>query len=157
MGQGGGDDAMVFKSDYSLGAALHSFDLVVTNSVFGCGCNGLNFGSETVGNFSDVRFENISVVSAGKAGIGIVSMDGSHISNVRYQNITIRGAYTPFYFYIGNRLRRPDAHDVTPGSISNISVSEVHVKGGGYSGRRRKGTVKNKGNVTAVIDDQPSG
>lgn len=36
--EGGGDDAMVFKSDYSLGVPLHSHNLTVTNSVFGCGC-----------------------------------------------------------------------------------------------------------------------
>jgi polygalacturonase len=90
--EGGGDDAMVFKSDYSLGAPLHSRNLTVTNSVFGSGCNGLNFGSETVGDFSGVLWENITVTRAGKAGIGIVTMDGAHISDVTYRNISIKGA-----------------------------------------------------------------
>jgi len=143
---GGGDDAMVFKSDYSLGSPLHSTDLVVTNSVFGCGCNGLNFGSETVGNFSGVWWENITVLHAGKAGIGIVSMDGSHISNVTYRNISIQNAFTPLYMYIGARMRRPDANVSRPGSISGISISDV-TSSSGDDGK--------KGNVTSAFDGEP--
>ena len=50
----------------------------------GDGCNALQFGSETLGDFHDYTFENIIVTAAGKAGIGIVSMDGARIYNIRY-------------------------------------------------------------------------
>lgn len=144
--EGGGDDAVVFKSDFSVGTVLHSRNLTVTNCVLGCGCNGLNFGSETVGNISSVLCENVTVTKAGKAGIGIVSMDGAHISNVTYRNISMTDTYTPLFFFIGNRLRRPDNATATPGSISNIYIDGVNVA---HAADRAKG------NVSATIDGLP--
>eukprot|EP00041_Stephanoeca_diplocostata_P034692 m.1195826 g.1195826 ORF g.1195826 m.1195826 type:complete len:364 (+) comp24563_c0_seq35:827-1918(+) len=142
---GGGDDAIVLKSDFSLGAVLHTNNVTVTNAVVSCGCNGLNFGSETVGDFSDVYWANITVLSAGKAGIGVVSMDGANIFNVIYRNISIRECYTPLFFFIGARLRRPDtAH---PGSISGVYLDTISVDHSTYKG---------KGNVTATIDGEPA-
>jgi polygalacturonase len=82
---GGGDDAVKFGSDWSRGEKVDSFNVSVINSVVGSnGCNALQFGSETLGDFHDYRFENITVTAAGKAGIGIVSMDGGKIYNVTY-------------------------------------------------------------------------
>merc|ERR1712146_600696 len=64
--RGGGDDAVALKSDYSLGSLLESYDIVVSNSHIGSnGCNALQFGSETVGPFYNILFENITVTSAG--------------------------------------------------------------------------------------------
>jgi hypothetical protein len=143
---GGGDDALVLKSDFSVGEVLHSTNLTITNSVLSCGCNGLNFGSETVGNFSGVLWENITLTRAGKAGIGIVTMDGAHVSDVVFRNIVMTGTYTPFYFFIGDRLRRPDNATATPGSISNIVVDGVHAS---------HASAGSKGNVSATADGMP--
>ena len=201
---------------------MHSVNLTVTNSVFGSGCNGLNFGSETVGDFTDVLWENITVTHAGKAGIGIVTMDGAHISNVVYRNISIQGAcvmtppaahthrqngdattectttmcayvhkrtharvnnctplfvsitrshitqlitlctlctrydsythvvlrrYTPFYLFVGDRLRRPDNATAPPGSITDITIEGVEVTHGGFGA---------KGNVTSTANGLPA-
>merc|ERR1712139_287017 len=59
--KGGLDDAIVLKSDYSLGKPLQSSAIVVKNSQLGSDCNAMNIGSETVGDFEDVLFENIVV------------------------------------------------------------------------------------------------
>lgn len=108
---GGGDDAVKFGSDFSRGRVLESYDVNVTNSAVGSnGCNALQFGSETVGDFHDYRFENISVTKAGKAGIGIVSMDGSHIYNIVYKNITMVGATTPLCRDLDRLPGRADPH-----------------------------------------------
>ena len=49
---------------------LESYNVTVANSVVGSnGCNALQFGSETLGDFSDFLFENITITSAGKAGL----------------------------------------------------------------------------------------
>ena len=53
---GGGDDAVKFGSDWSVGKRLDSYNVTVVNSVVGCGCNGLQFGSETLGDFHDYHF-----------------------------------------------------------------------------------------------------
>lgn len=126
---GGGDDALVLKSDVSTGKVIPSYNITVKNSRIGSnGCNALNFGSETAGDFSDVTWSNITVTGAGKAGIGIISMDGSHVSNVVYKDITMSEVVTPFYMYIGARMRRPGGNVTNlPGSITNITITNVRV------------------------------
>jgi polygalacturonase len=120
---GGGDDALVFKSDYSVGRVLPTYNVIVRNShISSNGCNALNFGSETVGDFSNITWENIVVKSAGKAGIGIVTMDGAHIRDVSYKNITMSGTTTPIHVYIGARQRAPVKKI---GAISNIHLEGI--------------------------------
>jgi hypothetical protein len=147
---GGGDDAVKFGSDFSRSKVLDSYDINVTNSVVGSnGCNALQFGSETLGDFHDYLFENITVTSAGKAGIGIVSMDGSNIYNIVYRNIVMQGTTTSLFIYIGGRLRRPPAglasNDTLVGSIHDILIENVHATH--VNGDR--------GNWTATIEGQP--
>jgi hypothetical protein len=147
---GGGDDAVKFGSDYSRSKVVDSFNINVTNSVVGSnGCNALQFGSETLGNFHDFLFENISVTAAGKAGIGIVSMDGARIFNIIYNNITMLNTTSAIYMYIGGRLRRPPAglpsNDSLVGAIHDITISNVHATHVSHGSR----------NWTATIEGQP--
>ncbi|MGX1478697.1 UNVERIFIED_CONTAM: polygalacturonase [Streptomyces canus] len=84
------DDALVFKSDYALGAKLPNGHVRVNDSFLSARCcNALMFGSETCGDFSDYRFENIRIDGADKSGLGMVSMDGAKISDVHYRDITM--------------------------------------------------------------------
>ena len=88
--RGGGDDAFVIKSDFSVGRFVNSERITVRDSdISTVGATALEIGSETAGNFSSIVFENIAVHSAGDAGIGIVAMDGGHVSDVLYKNITM--------------------------------------------------------------------
>jgi hypothetical protein len=139
-----------------LGKIVESFDVNVTNSVIGSnGCNALQFGSETLGNFHDYLFENITVTAAGKAGIGIVTMDGAHISNIKYKNITMQNTTSALYFYIGGRLRRPPAglptNDSLVGGIYNITVVDVHATRVFRGGRGNSSR-----NWTATLEGQPA-
>ena len=102
--------------------------MTVVNSVVGCGCNGLQFGSETLGDFHDYHFgnpatlvsavatrapllirslcsENITITAAAKAGIGIVSMDGGQIHHISYRNITMQHTTTPVWISFATRLQ----------------------------------------------------
>jgi polygalacturonase len=118
------DDALVFKSDFALGRTFPSTNINVSNTtVSSTGNNALQFGSETCGDFSDAHFSHITIKGAGKAGIGIVSMDGAHISNVSYSDITMTHAATPIFFKIGSRGRCPGHPGV--GTISGISLTNV--------------------------------
>ncbi len=120
----GNDDALAFKSDWALGATLPSGNVVVTNSHLSAGCcNALMFGSETCGDFTNYLFNNITITSAGKSGLGMVSMDGAHISNVVYRNITMSGTDSPLMEKIGTRGRCGTPPAV--GSISNIHYYNV--------------------------------
>ncbi|WP_230419930.1 glycoside hydrolase family 28 protein [Catenulispora pinistramenti] len=118
------DDALVFKSDYALGASLPSGHVTVTHSTLRAKCcNALMFGSETCGSFTDYQFQQIAVLGAGKSGLGMVSMDGADISDVHYQDITMTGVHSPIMQKIGTRLRcggRP-----TVGHISNVTYQNI--------------------------------
>lgn len=114
---GGGDDALVLKSDFSLGKVLPSYNISVRDSSFSTdGATALEIGSETVGSFHNITMDNISVHSAGDAGIGMAIMDGSEVYDVTYSNIVMDGVDSPFQFYIGARLSHPAPRGV-PGSI----------------------------------------
>ena len=131
---GGGDDAVKFGSDWSRGKKLGSYNVTVANSVVGSnGCNALQFGSETLGDFYDYSFENITITAAGKAGIGIVTMDGAQISNVTYKHITMQHTTSPIFIYVGGRLRSPlnkpgnGGNDTLVGGIRDILIEDVQV------------------------------
>jgi polygalacturonase len=124
------DDALVFKSDYALGAKLPNGNVTVNNShLSAVCCNALMFGSETCGDFSNYQFSDIDITSAHKSGLGIVSMDGAKISDVHYKNITMSGTYSPIMMKIGTRKRCGNNPGV--GSISGITFDNIK---GSYTG-----------------------
>jgi polygalacturonase len=120
---GCGDDTIALKSDYSTGKRLVSEDVEVRDSVVESGCNGLQFGSETAGDFRRVRFRNIQVLRAGKAGIGVQTNDGGSIEDVVFENITIQRAANPIFINTTRRLRTPET--VTPGRVRNLVIRNV--------------------------------
>ncbi|HUB68095.1 MAG TPA: chitobiase/beta-hexosaminidase C-terminal domain-containing protein, partial [Candidatus Methylacidiphilales bacterium] len=120
----GSDDAMCLKSDYALGATINSSDICVdSNAIISTENNATQFGSETVGNFTDVDFLNLVITGAGKAGIGITTNDGSDIDGVTYDNLTMSNCATPIFMHISNRGSAPGPPPV--GQIKNISINDV--------------------------------
>jgi hypothetical protein len=118
------DDALAFKSDWALGETLSNGNVVVLNSHLSARCcNGLMFGSETCGDFSNYFFSHITITGAGKSGLGMVSMDGAHISNVHYNDITLSGTAGHIYEKIGTRRRCGGTPGV--GSISDIHYTNI--------------------------------
>jgi polygalacturonase len=121
---GCGDDTVGVKSDYALGKRINSANIYVWDSYFESGCNGLQFGSETAGDFSNCNFWNIGIGKAGKAGIGITSCDSAVIDGVNYRNFDIKGASCPIYILTWDRLRTGDP-DKKVGAIRNIHSQDV--------------------------------
>ena len=120
----GSDDAMVIKSDYALGERIGGSDIHIANcQILSTENNALQFGSETVGDFRDVTWENIGVGGAGKAGIGITSQDGSVIDGVTYDNITMTNCACPIFLKLDERLTGSPNPSV--GAIRNISLNNV--------------------------------
>src|SRR3954467_10586189 len=122
------DDALVFKSDYALGAKLPNGHVTATNSHLSAQCcNALMFGSETCGDFSDYNFQHITITGADKSGLGMVSMDGANISDVHYRDITMTGVHSPIMQKIGTRKRCGNSPGV--GHISNVTYDDVTATG----------------------------
>jgi polygalacturonase len=120
----GNDDAIVFKSDYALGAKLPNGHVRVsdTHASAGC-CNAVMFGSETCGDFTDYVFERITITGANKSGLGMVSMDGANISDVHYRDITMTNVASPIMEKVGTRKRCGNSPGV--GHISNITYDNI--------------------------------
>ena len=120
----GGDDAIKFGSDLSLGKALPSENIVVEDCFLASGCNGLQFGSETIAPFRNIYFENITIRRAGKAGISITANDGSNIENIHYKNIKMEKTFVPIFIKISDVARVPEG-TYKRGSIRNISFENI--------------------------------
>jgi alpha-glucuronidase len=120
----GGDDAIKLGSDLSLGTVLPSENIVVRNCVLASGCNALQFGSETIGPFRNIRFENIRILAAGKAGIGITSNDGSVIEDVVFRDITMERTFVPIFIKVSDVARVPDGA-FQRGAIRRIQFENI--------------------------------
>jgi len=120
------DDTIGVKSDYALGRTILSENIYVWDCYFESGCNGLQFGSETAGDFRNINFWNIRIGLAMKAGIGITSNDGAIIDGVNYRNITIRNAASPIFMLITDRLRT-GAPGRKVGTIRNVKLSNITI------------------------------
>jgi len=124
------DDALVFKSDYALGAKLPNGNVTVTDSrLSAVCCNALMFGSETCGDFTGYNFQRITITGANKSGLGMVSMDGANISDVHYRDITMTGTHSHIMLKIGTRRRCGNSPGI--GHISNITYDNIT---GSYTG-----------------------
>jgi hypothetical protein len=137
---GGGDDAFVIKSDWSLGRLLESSNITCSDSNISTdSTTALEIGSETVGDIHHVRFSNITIKAAGDAGIGIVTMDGSNVHHISYRDITMSNVTSPFQFYIGTRLARPPSSCGAKRSTSGTAAGSISA--GGKS-RCRPGSIR---------------
>jgi hypothetical protein len=120
------DDTLGIKSDWALGRKIQTANIYAWDCDFDSGCNALQFGSETAGDFHNINIWDIRIQRAEKAGIGITSNDGGEIDGVTYRNITMTHVANPIYILVTDRLRS-GALDKKPGIIRNITISDVTV------------------------------
>jgi len=121
----GGDDAIVLKSNRSLGRRLASENILIRDSKVATNSNAIHFGSETAGDFRNIQFRNIVIEHADKAGISITSNDGAVIENVTYDNIRMRKVAQPIYIKLSNRQGRTPESPTPLGTIRNITLKNI--------------------------------
>jgi polygalacturonase len=151
----GSDDSMCLKSDYALGRRIGGQNIHIVNcQILSTQNNALQFGSETVGDFHDVTWENIQIGGAGKAGIGITSQDGSVIDGVTYDNITMSNCACPIFLKLD--YRTTDTPNPSVGRIQNISINNVTATHSTSDGRTNTSTINGyfDTNTLAVVPIQ---
>jgi polygalacturonase len=144
------DDTIGVKSDYALGRKINSHDIYVWNCYFESGCNGLQFGSETAGDFRDIFFWDITINQGMKSGIGITSNDGAVIENVHYKNISIKNAAVPIFLIVTDRLRTGEP-GAKVGKIRNVTMQNItasEVVAGKHHGPANASTISGLPNGT---------
>jgi hypothetical protein len=141
----GSDDALCLKSISNDGLGrFPSRDTVVRNcSVISTWDNAIQFGSATEVDMTNFTFTDVTIATARKSAIGIISMDGANISQVRFANITIDGpdVATPLFVKIGNRVDCEDGKGTCwqPGSIRDVNFSNISARGWGNVSHPKKG------------------
>lgn len=123
----GGDDAIKIGSDFSLGEIRPVSNILVKNCIISAGCNGIMFGTETLGPISNCSFEDIQIDFAGKNGLGITSNDGSIINGLVYKNIKMTRVLAPFFIKVSDVKRVPSSQTYATGKINNILFENITV------------------------------
>jgi polygalacturonase len=141
------DDAIVFKSDYSLGFARPCENITVTN----CHVSGfqegsfidgtyvrrrrpdgtlldttgrIKFGTESNGGFRNVAVSNCTFDCC--QGLAIEEVDGGSLEDVNISNLVMRDiTNAAIYVRLGSRNRAPEG--TKTGSLRRVSISNVDI------------------------------
>ena len=122
-----GDDAIVFKSSYTLNRLDVCKDIHVWNCKLKSRCYALKFGTETNGGFEDIVIEDIQIKETRIGGIGIESVDGAVIDGVTIRNVKMQNVNAPIFIHIGRRMRGPKGRAI--GRIRNVTLENITAEG----------------------------
>lgn len=122
-----GDDAIVFKSSYT----LNRLDVCENISVWNCRlksrCNAIKFGTETNGGFKNINIMDIAIRQTRISGIAIESVDGAIIDGVHIKNVKMKNVNVPLFVHVGKRMRGPENREI--GKIKNITLENISAEG----------------------------
>jgi hypothetical protein len=118
------DDTIAFKSDWSVGKRLLTDNVTVTKSTVESNCHALQIGCESAGDFQNIAFSDITILQAGKSGIGVQTNDSGLIRNVSYDRITMKRVAVPIFISTTPRLLTGEK-GVTSGYAQNIHIRNV--------------------------------
>ena len=122
-----GDDAIVFKSSYTLNRLDICKDIKVWNCRLKSRCTAIKFGTETNGGFENIEIENIDIRETRITGIAIESVDGAIIDGVYIKNVKMKNVNAPLFIHIGKRMRGPQGREI--GRIKNIMLENITATG----------------------------
>lgn len=122
-----GDDAIVFKSSYT----LNRLDICKNIRVWNCNlksrCCAVKFGTETNGGFEDIIVENIYIRETRITGLAIESVDGAILDGITVRNVEMRNVNAPIFIHVGRRMRGPSGRAL--GKIKNITLENITADG----------------------------
>lgn len=122
-----GDDAIVFKSSYTLNKIDICKDIHVWNCRLKSLCNALKFGTETNGGFENILVENLDIRDTRITGISIESVDGAVIDGVTIRNLKMQNVNAPLFIHVGRRMRGPEGREL--GWIRNVTLENITAEG----------------------------
>ena len=122
-----GDDAIVFKSSYTLNRLDICKDIKVWDCRLKSRCNAIKFGTETNGGFEDIYIEDIQIKETRITGISIESVDGAILDGITIKNVAMKNVNAPLFIHLGKRMRGPAGRDI--GRIRNITLENITAEG----------------------------
>ena len=122
-----GDDAIVFKSSYTLNKLDICKDIRVWNCKIKSRAYCVKFGTETNGGFEDIVMEDIYMYDTRICGFSIMSSDGAVVDNIVLRNVKMVNVNTPIFLHLGKRMRGPKGREI--GRIRNVLIENVEATG----------------------------
>ena len=111
-----GDDSICLKSGNSRGVN----DVLVKNcTITKSQSNGIKFGTASTGPFSNITFQDCTVLNTAHSAMAVESVDGSAISAVTFQRINFAGCQNGIFIILGKRSSAP------VGSIDGITYRDI--------------------------------
>ncbi len=128
------DDAICLKSEGAYGSEPRlTKNIVITNCVLTCCCNGLKFGTASWGGFENVTFSNSVIYNEAVdlkarviSGVALEVVDGGWMDGVVISNIRMQRVRTPIFIRRGKRNTRRDG---APGFLRGIMIENVYASG----------------------------
>ena len=121
-----GDDAIVLKSTEPLPCE----DIEVSDCVLESATAGLKIGTESKGDFRNIRFRNCKIVNT-PVGVGLYIKDGAAVQNVVAENIemSLSGPthHTTVPLFIDIEKRNADSKI---GAVRDVVFRDIHITGG---------------------------
>ena len=112
-----GDDAICLKSCNTRGInALLVNNCTITKSQ----SNGLKLGTASTGTFTNITFQDCTVLNTANSAMAVESVDGGTISGVTFQGINFSGCQSAIFIILGSR----DA-GVSPGIVNGITFQNI--------------------------------
>ena len=122
-----GDDAIVFKSSYTLGRIDICKNIKVWNCRLKSRCSAIKFGTETNGGFEDIDINNIDIYDTRITGLAIESVDGAIIDGITVKNVRMKNTNGLLFVHLGQRMRGPEGREI--GEIRNVTLENITADG----------------------------
>lgn len=132
-----GDDAVCLKSTIDKPCE----NIKVTNCAITTNWAGFKIGTESVGDFINIRFEDSFIYDCNGCAIKICPVDGANLDGLKISNIKLLNCTGPIFITSGERMRSyhgPNPRSC-PGTIKNICIDHIEgvcidAKGTTYKG-----------------------
>jgi polygalacturonase len=122
-----GDDAIVFKSSYTLNKLGICKNIHVWDCKLKSRCSAIKFGTETNGGFEDILIEDIDIFDTRITGIAIESVDGAIADGITVRNVRMKNVGAPLFVHVGMRMRGPQGREI--GHIRNVTFENITAVG----------------------------
>jgi polygalacturonase len=115
-----GDDAICLKTT----SRLPCRDVHITNCRLRSNCATIKVGTESAGDFDNIRIADCQLLDAHLAGIKLLSVDGARLQNVDISDVTMLAGHLPIFLRLGARLKtfRPGDLKREVGLLRNINI-----------------------------------
>lgn len=115
-----GDDSICLKTT----SRLPCRDVTISNCKLKSNCATIKAGTESVGDFENIRISGCQLLDARLGGIKLLSVDGARMQNIEITDTVMLAGHIPIFLRLGGRLKtfRPADLKREVGLLRNITI-----------------------------------